>query len=148
MLGSSASGMDVVIASGLARDVLPRLASGERVGTYFPATSTKMESRKRWMLSGLSTKGKLVVDSGAVQALRKQKRSLLAAGIREVGGRFERGDIVNIFDTDGVRLGCGITNYSAEDITVIKGVHSREIESMLGCEYGSEIVHRNNLVVL
>jgi len=107
-----------------------------------------VESRKRWMLSGLSTKGKLVVDSGAALALRKQNRSLLPAGIKEVEGEFQRGDIVNIYDTQGSRLGCGITNYGSSDISVIKGAHSGKITTLLGYDYGSEVVHRNNLVVL
>jgi glutamate 5-kinase len=100
------------------------------------------------MLSGLAVKGKLVVDSGAAIALRKQKKSLLAAGIKGVDGEFQRGDIVNICDPEGSRLGCGITNYSSADIAVIKGAHSEKIATLLGYDYGSEIVHRNNLVVL
>lgn len=145
---ATASGVTVVIANGREPDIILRLANGEDIGTRFPPLSSKLESRQRWMLSGLSTRGKLVVDDGAAAALRKHKRSLLAAGIQDVEGRFERGAIVNIFDTEGVRLGCGISNYSAADISVIKGAHSRKIESMLGCEYGAEVVHRNNLVVL
>jgi len=100
------------------------------------------------MLSGLSTKGKLVVDSGAALALRKQNRSLLAAGIKQIEGEFQRGDIVNICDAEGSHLGCGITNYSSADIGIIKGAHSRKIATLLGYDYGSEVVHRNNLVVL
>ncbi len=100
------------------------------------------------MLSGLSTKGKLVVDSGAALALTKQNRSLLAAGIKQIEGDFQRGDIVNIYDPEGSRLGCGITNYSSADIEAIKGAHSRKIATLLGYDYGSEVVHRNNLVVL
>ncbi|HCP60433.1 MAG TPA: hypothetical protein DIT43_02550 [Dehalococcoidia bacterium] len=124
------------------------MAGGEAVGTRFLPVASKLESRKRWMLSGLSTKGKLVVDSGAATALRKQKRSLLAAGIREVEGIFQRGDIVNIYDPGGVQLGCGITNYGSADINAIKGTHSRKIITLLGYDYGSEVVHRSNLVVL
>ena len=99
------------------------------------------------MLSGLATRGKLVVDSGAATALKKQKRSLLAAGITEVEGVFQRGDIVNIYDPEGSQIGCGITNYSSADIEVIKGMHSRKIAAIIGYDYGSEVVHRNNLVV-
>ena len=73
---------------------------------------------------------------------------LLAAGIRQVTGRFERGDMVDIYDPEGVRLGYGITNYSATDITAIKGAHSKKIAALLGYDYGSEVVHRNNLAVL
>jgi len=145
---ATASGVTVVIADGREPDVILRLAAGEAVGTRFPPATSKLESRKRWMLSGLSTKGKLIVDSGAALALKKQKRSLLAAGIKEVKGDFQRGDIVNICDPDGSRLGCGITNYSSADIEIIKGAHSRKIAVLLGYDYGSEVVHRNNLVVL
>ena len=145
---ATASGVTVVIASGREKDVILRLAAGEAIGTRFLPLTNKMESRKRWMLSGLSTKGKLLVDAGAASALKKQNRSLLAAGITQVEGKFERGDIVNIHDPQGYQLGCGITNYSSSDIAVIKGVHSRKIAAQLGYDYGSEVVHRNNLVVL
>ncbi len=145
---ATASGVTVIIADGKEPDIILRLAAGEPIGTRFVPTSSKLESRKRWMLSGLSTKGKLTVDSGAAQALKKQHRSLLAAGIKQIEGEFQRGDIVNIYDPQGSRLGCGITNYSSADITVIKGAHSRDIASLLSYDYGSEVVHRNNLVVL
>jgi len=145
---ATASGVTVVIADGREPGIILRLAAGEALGTRFLPATSKLESRKRWMLSGLSTKGKLVVDSGAAVALKKQKRSLLAAGIRQVEGDFQRGDIVNIYDSEGSRLGCGITNYSSADISIIKGVHSRRIATLLGYDYGSEVMHRNNLVVL
>ena len=145
---ATSSGVTVVIADGREPNIVLRLASGEAMGTRFLPTTSKLESRKRWMLSGLSTKGKLVVDSGAALALKNQKRSLLAAGIRNIEGDFQRGDIVNIYDPEGSRLGCGITNYSSADISIIRGVHSREIAALLGYDYGSEVVHRNNLVVL
>jgi glutamate 5-kinase len=141
-------GVTVVIADGREPDIILRLARGEFVGTRFLPTSSKLESRKRWMLSGLSTKGRLVVDSGAAKALKKQQRSLLAAGIKDLAGEFHRGAIVNIYDPEGARLGCGITNYSSADIKVIKGAHSGKIVTLLGYDYGSEVVHRNNLVVL
>jgi len=145
---ATASGVTVVIADGREPDIILRLVAGEAVGTRFLPTSSKLESRKRWMLSGLSTKGKLVVDSGAALALKKRKRSLLAAGIKQAEGEFQRGDIVNIYDPQGSRLGCGITNYSSADIGIIKGAHSGKIATLLGYDYGSEVVHRNNLVVL
>lgn len=145
---ATASGVTVVIADGRKPDIILRLANGEKVGTIFPPIVTKLESRQRWMLSGLSTRGKLVVDSGAALALKRQNRSLLAAGIMQVEGKFQRGDIVNIYDPDGSRLGCGITNYNSTDIVVIKGVHSRKIATTLGYDYGSEVIHRNNLVIV
>jgi glutamate 5-kinase len=145
---ATACGVTVVVADGREKDVIVRIASGEAIGTRFLPAASNLESRKRWMLSGLSTRGKLVVDAGAAVALKKQKRSLLAAGIKQIEGKFQRGDIVNIYDPDGARLGCGITNYGSADIAAIKGVHSRKIAATLGYDYGSEVVHRNNLVVL
>ncbi|MCL0091406.1 glutamate 5-kinase [Dehalococcoidales bacterium] len=145
---ATASGIAVIIADGREPNVILRLAAGEAIGTRFWPLADKLESRKRWMVSGLSTKGKLVVDWGAAQALRKQKRSLLATGIKEVEGKFQRGDVVTIYDHKGSIVGCGITNYSSTDIEAIKGVHSGKIALLLGYDYGSEIVHRNNLVVL
>ena len=100
------------------------------------------------MLSGLCTRGKLVIDDGAALALKKQNRSLLPAGIRKAEGAFCRGDIVAIYDSQGVHLGCGITNYSSGDIDIIKGASSREITSLLSFGYGPEVVHRNNLALL
>ena len=145
---ATASGVTVIIADGREPDIILRLAAGEAIGTTFLPTTGKLDSRSRWMMSGLSVKGKLAVDPGATTALRKQNRSLLAAGITQIEGEFQRGDIVNIYEPNGARLGCGITNYSSSDIKVIKGAHSREITTLLSYDYGSEVVHRNNLVVL
>ena len=145
---ATASGITVIIADGREQDVIVRLAAGEAIGTCFWPLTDKLESRKRWMVSGLSTRGGLVVDAGAARALRKQNRSLLATGIEKVEGEFQRGDVVTIYDHEGSLLGCGITNYSSTDIDTIKGAHSKKIATLLGYDYGSEVVHRNNLVVL
>ena len=145
---ATASGVSVVIASGEEPEVLTRLDDGESIGTFFPASSTKMESRKRWMLSGLSTRGEIVVDDGAVRALRRQNRSLLPAGVLEVLGSFERGDIISILASSKAQIACGIANYSAEETARIKGIHSDRIEELLGHQYGEEVVHRNNMVTI
>ncbi len=145
---ATASGVTVIIADGREADTIRRAVAGEDVGTRFLPTATSLESRQRWMLSGLSTRGKLMVDAGAAQALREHKRSLLAAGISGVKGAFKRGDIVKIVDTEGTKLGYGITNYSSADIDMIKGAHSGDIAGLVGHDYGSEVVHRDNLVVL
>jgi glutamate 5-kinase len=145
---ATASGVNVVIASGKAQDVLPRLIDGESIGTFFPAHSTKLESRKRWMLSGLSTRGELVIDDGAARALRAHNRSLLPAGVTHVKGSFERGDIISILDSSQAQLACGITNYSSKSLAAIKGAHSDRIAELLGHHYGDEVVHRNNMVIL
>lgn len=154
---ATASGATVVIADGREQDLLMRLVKGESIGTLFPPATTKIESRKRWMLAGLATKGRLVVDKGAVVALKEQNRSLLPAGIKAVEGDFKRGDTVDIVSEEGERgkergefekIACGISNYSSQELAVIKGARSDRIESLLGYGYGDEVVHRNNLVVL
>ena len=137
----------MVIADGRLPDIIVRLAEGEAIGTHFLPSSSKRESRKRWMLSGLCVRGKLFIDAGAATALEKKKRSLLAAGIKRIEGKCRRGDIVNIYNSQGRRIGCGISNYSSADIEIIKGVHSERIAELLGYDYGSEVVHRNNLVI-
>jgi glutamate 5-kinase len=145
---ATGGGSDVFIADGRERDALYRLASGEHVGTMLPARKSRVESRKRWMLSGLATKGAIVVDAGAAKALTERSKSLLPAGVRDVHGPFKRGDTVNIVLPDGHAIACGITNYDDRDLAVIRGLRSDRIESVLGHQYGSEVVHRNNLVVL
>jgi len=143
-----AGGADVVIADGRAKDILLRLVRGEALGTFFPSGVDRMESRKRWMVAGLSLKGSIAVDAGASKALCEQRRSLLPAGVRDVTGSFKRGDAVAITGDDGRRIACGIANYGAEEITRIRGLRSDRIEATLGHHYGGEVVHRDNLVLL
>jgi glutamate 5-kinase len=145
---ATSSGVEVVIANGGAENVITRLATGEAIGTRFLPSTTRLESRKRWLLSGLSTRGKLIIDDGAATALKTQNRSLLSAGINHAEGKFSRGEIVAIYDTEDNHLGCGITNYSSEDIGIIKGAHSSKIATLLSVDYGPEVVHRNNLALL
>jgi glutamate 5-kinase len=143
-----ASGVDCVIAGAHEPDVLARLAHGEALGTYFPASADRVESRKRWMLAGLAARGQITVDAGAVHALRGLGRSLLPAGVAAVEGPFERGDTVTIVGPDGDRVAYGITNYDHADVERFRGQQSDAIPALLGHTFGSEVVHRNNLVLI
>jgi len=145
---ATASGVDVVIASGLRNDVLVTLMAGERAGTYFPASTSKMESRKRYLLSGLSVRGKMSVDDGAARALTVEHKSLLAAGISGVTGKFNRGDVVSIEDATERQIAFGKANYSSDDVRKIMGVRSSRIPEVLNHHYGDEIVHRNDMVIV
>ncbi len=145
---ATAGGTDVVLASGNEPDVLVRLAHGEEIGTHFPATGDRLESRKRWILSGLTIRGSVIVDEGAARALRERNTSLLPAGVIDVCGPFERGETVQIAGADGSRIACGITNYGAEDVTAIQGAKSERIAEILGHDFGAEVVHRDNLVLV
>jgi glutamate 5-kinase len=141
------SGITVLVAGGTTENVLVRAAKGEAVGTRFPANRTRLESRKRWILSGLAGKAAAHIDEGAVRALRSG-RSLLPAGIVEVKGRFDRGDSVNIVGPGGKTVACGVANYSAADLERIKGCRSADITQILGYHLGDEVIHRNNVVML
>ena len=141
------SGVTVVVAGGTTENVLVKAVSGEPVGTRFPSNRTRMESRKRWILSGLARKAAAQIDPGAVLAL-KRGRSLLPAGIVDVKGPFDRGDSVNIVGPDGKPVGCGVANYNAADLERIKGCRSAEITRILGYHFGDEVIHRNNVVML
>ena len=142
------SGISMVMCHGRAEDAVMRAACGESVGTFFKPADSKMEARKRWMLSGISQRGKIIVDPGAVGALVSDHRSLLPAGIQSVEGNFSRGESIYVVDSKGVNIACGIANYSARDIGKIQGLRSDRIEETLGYHYGQEVVHRNNLVLL
>jgi glutamate 5-kinase len=145
---ATCSGVNVVIANGLESNILVRISQGEDTGTFFPAQVNKMESKKRWMLSGLASKGKIMVDKGAVSALKEHNKSLLPAGIIEADGKFHRGDIVDILDEKGKRIGYGISNYNHSDLAIIGGKHSDNIPSLLNYDYGDEAIHKNNMVML
>ena len=144
----TASGMPMVMCHGRAENAVVRAARGEPVGTFFKPADGKLEARKRWMLSGISQRGKIIVDSGAAGALLEDHRSLLPAGIQSVEGDFSRGESIYVVDSKGKKIACGIANYAARDIGKIQGLRSDRIEETLGYHYGQEVVHRNNLVLL
>jgi len=145
---ATASGVDVVIANGTTDSVVVRLSNGERIGTLFKTSVSKLESRKRWMLSGVSNKGNIKVDKGAVSALKSSKTSLLPAGVLSCFGRFERGDIVYIKDEHENNIAAGISNYGSSDLLQIQSLKSDRIEQVLGHYYGDEVIHRDNMVML
>ena len=100
------------------------------------------------MLGAVSHRSAVAVDPGAATALRKNNRSLLPAGITDVTGDFERGDIVYIVAAGERRIACGIANYGSEDIKRIRGFRSDDIQDTLGYHYGPEVIHRDNLVLI
>jgi glutamate 5-kinase len=145
---ATAGGTDVVLASGLEPNAIVRIAAGEPLGTIFPAASNRLESRKRWLLSGMSIRGGVVVDDGATRALQERNTSLLPAGVREVRGAFERGETIEVLAPDGRRIACGVSNYSSGEMQQLAGAKSAQIATILGYDYGSEAVHRDNLVLV
>tara|TARA_Y100000588_G_scaffold387511_1_gene485441 strand:+ start:491 stop:1348 length:858 start_codon:yes stop_codon:yes gene_type:complete len=140
-------GATVVIANGRTPDALVTAAEGIALGTRFSPAANQLESRKRWILGNAGVSGYLVVDAGAVAALREHGRSLLPAGVRDVEGTFERGEAIEVRDLDGKRVAAGITNYSSNEVLSIRGLRSDLIAKTLGYFYGDEVIHRDNLVL-
>jgi len=139
------AGCDVVIAKGEELHPLVAIANGAR-HTRFRASVTPAAARKRWIAGGLKAEGVLVIDDGAVKALLDGK-SLLPAGIRQIDGRFERGDAVVVRSRDGREIARGLAAYSAEDAERIAGKRSLEIEVILGYRGRDEMIHRDDLTL-
>jgi glutamate 5-kinase len=142
------SGAHTVIASGREKDVLLRLAAGERVGTQLLASTEVLTARKQWLADHLQVSGSVRIDEGAIRALVADRRSLLPVGVVEVIGDFDRGDVVSCIDGSGREVARGLANYSAEQARRIARRPSSEIESVLGFVEERELIHRDNLVVL
>jgi glutamate 5-kinase len=138
-------GTHMVIASGRVEHPLRAVAEGARC-TWFLTAANPVTARKKWIAGTLEPKGTLVIDAGAVAALRRGK-SLLPAGIVRVEGAFARGDAVIIRGPDGVEIGRGLSAYDAEDAEKIRSRSSADIASILGFSGRTEMVHRDDLVV-
>ena len=141
------AGEGVVIANGREPNVLLKLLEGHRVGTIFAPAQRKMRAKQRWIAGAVRPTGKLVIDTGAADAVRSRGKSLLARGITHVSGKFKRGDIVRIVDPEGNTIAHGICNYSRSQLDKIKGLKSNEIAAALGHKPHDETIHRDNLVL-
>jgi len=142
------SGSATVIAPGLKDRVVLDVVDGATVGTLLVPDEAPVSARKRWLTAHLDIKGRLVLDSGAVSALKKSGVSLLPIGVLAVDGVFDRGDLVACVTENGVMVARGLVNYSSVDVDKIKRSKSSEIEGCLGFVNEPEIVHRDNLVLL
>ncbi len=142
------SGAHTIIASGREQDVLLRLAGGEAIGTHLEAAEAPLSARKTWLADHLQVRGQLVLDSGAEKALRQEGKSLLPIGVLTVSGHFERGAVVSCINVHGHPIARGLINYSAADARKIAGQPSQQIESILGFVDETELIHRDNLVLL
>jgi glutamate 5-kinase len=142
------SGAHTVICSGREEKVLLRLAAGEAIGSQLVARQAPLAARRQWLADHLQLRGGLVLDDGAVRALREDGKSLLPVGVKGVTGEFERGEVVAIVDPSGREIARGLANYSANEARRIAGKPSSAIEAVLGYMDEPELIHRDNLVVL
>ena len=141
------AGGSVIIASGKKPNPLSRILNGEAVGTVFLARGQTIAARKRWIGSTARPRGHLVVDAGARQALERGDKSLLAIGVIEVVGDFEKGDVVGVRDSDGCEFARGLSNYPALDARQIQGLRTDQARQAIGSAVYDEVIHRDNLVL-
>jgi glutamate 5-kinase len=135
----------MVIASGREPHPVRRVTAGAKC-TWFEADANPATARKRWISGRLETQGAVIVDAGAVKALRAGK-SLLPAGVRRIDGQFQRGDAVRIVAVDGEEIGRGLVAYDAGDAERIAGRNSSEIEAILGFAGRAEMIHRDDMAL-
>jgi len=141
------SGSACVIASGREQDVLLRLARGESLGTYLMAEKNPVTARKQWLAGQLQLAGTMILDDGACKVLTGKGGSLLAVGVSQVSGQFQRGEVVNCVDGQGREIARGLVNYSSEEIMKLLGQSSDKIESILGYVDEEELIHRDNMII-
>jgi glutamate 5-kinase len=141
------AGESVIMANGTRPGVLDAIFAMEPVGTLFLPHGGTMPAWKRWLGFTARPKGRLVLDAGALRAVREQGRSLLPIGVAAVAGSFGKGDVVALCGPDGAEFARGLTNYSAADAGRIRGLRTDQIAEVLGTFPYEEIVHRDNLVV-
>ncbi len=139
---ATAAGCDMVITEGSIRHPIAALEAGANA-TWFVAQGDPQQKRKAW-IAAMKPKGKVVIDPGAMRAL-KGGSSLLVAGVANVEGRFLRGDAVEIVDETGQKLGQGLTRYDAGDAASIKGLRSDEVEDVLGYPPRGPLIHRDDM---
>ncbi|NVZ10630.1 glutamate 5-kinase [Allochromatium humboldtianum] len=141
------SGTPTIIAPGRGEQVLSRVGAGESVGTLLIPFQGPQAARKQWLAGHLQARGRLVLDAGAVRALREKGTSLLAVGVKAVQGRFNRGEVVICLDEAGQEIARGLVNYDADEAERIRGRPSSSFESILGYLDDEELIHRDNLVL-
>ena len=140
------SGAHTAIASGHETDPIIRLATGEAVGTLLTSATQPLAARKQWLADHLQLAGRLILDAGAVTALRAGK-SLLPIGVVGVEGEFERGAAIACLSTEGLEVARGLSNYGSGEARLIAHKTTQEIENTLGYVDEPEIIHRDNLVI-
>lgn len=141
------SGCPTLIASGESDRVLSRLMAGEMLGTLFSTDKDRMTAHQQWLAAHLQTAGRLIIDDGAVEAIKERHRSLLPVGVKAVEGHFDRGDVVECVDKSGKRIAVGRVNFSSQSADIIKGLASDKVYQVLGEARLLEMIHRNHMAI-
>ncbi|WP_252176463.1 glutamate 5-kinase [Endozoicomonas sp. 4G] len=144
---AAASGAATVIVGGKIENVIRRLVEQEALGTLLTPDHGRLAARKQWLQGHMQTSGRLVLDSGAVNVLKNQGKSLLAVGVKAVEGSFLRGEMVACVDESGHEVARGLINYGSDDARKIIGKPSHKIGELLGYSGEPELLHRDNMVL-
>ncbi len=142
------SGAMTLIANGRVDGVLEQLRAGDLVGSLLHPDLKPQAARKRWLASHKQTRGVLVVDAGAAEALKAKGRSLLPVGVTEVRGVFDRGDIVAIETSSGERLATGLVNYGSTQAEEMFGKTTKQLNQNQLLMEGDALVHRDNMALV
>ena len=134
------------LANGKKDNPISNMIKYEKFTHFFPKVST-LDAKKKWIIGSLNSNGKIKIDDGASKALRNGK-SLLAAGITRIDGFFNKGENVLVLDQNGNQLARGLSSFSSDEINKIKGKQSKEIEKILGYFSKTEIIHKDDMVLL
>ena len=142
------SGCATVIASGREENVIQRLSAGETLGTFLKPSESHLSARKQWIASQTQASGTLYLDVGATNAIQNKGTSLLPVGVETSIGEFKRGDIVDCRNKDDEIIARGLINYSDSDVALLLKQPSQNIVDILGHAGETELIHRDNLVIL
>lgn len=145
---ASLSGTHTIIANGKNRKVFSNLLNDSVSGTFIQSEERQLDARKKWLAGQLKSKGTLIIDDGATNAIVNSGKSLLSVGITDIKGKFDRGDLVQCISSSGQEVAKGLINYSSSEVGKVLGQPSDKMESLLGYVNESSVIHRNNLVVL
>ena len=137
-----------MIINGLKGENLKKVFAGSNIGTLFWSGEAKIKDRKHWIAHTLKPAGSITVDAGARKALVERGKSLLAAGVVNVDGRFEFGSAVRLLDEKGKEIARGLVNYNSRDLDQIKGQKTAAVRSLVGANFYDEVIHRDDLVLL
>jgi|TARA_B110000967_G_scaffold203337_1_gene243827 glutamate 5-kinase len=140
------AGCNMLIANGSNYNPIKRIIE-KKLFTWFVPKISNLDARKKWIISSLSTSAKIFIDQGASRALKLGK-SLLPAGIISVSGTFKKGDNILLIDNNNIDIARALSSFTSDEIDKIKGLQSDQIENILGYASKSEIVHKDDIVIL
>ena len=140
------AGCNMLIANGNKSNPIKRIIE-KKLFTWFIPKISNLDARKKWIISSLSSTSKIYIDDGASKALKSGK-SLLPSGITKISGSFKKGDNILIVDSNNQDVARALSSFTSEEINKIKGLQSTQIENILGYASKSEIVHKDDIVIL